>query len=88
MRWIKYKWISLLFVTSLCQDNQIATVINKYKVDHTGANTHAGGLKLGFIKVEYSETDYDEISAKTSNNTKVTADIDTEVLALSVAKSF
>ena len=50
------------------------------------------GLKketgFGFIKVEYSETDYDEISAKTSNNTKVTADIDTEVLALSVAKSF
>jgi hypothetical protein len=42
-----------LFVTSLCQDNQIAIVISKYKVDHTGANTQAGGLKLGFIKVEY-----------------------------------
>ena len=50
------------------------------------------GLKketgFGFIKVEYSETDYDDISATTSNNTKVTADIDTEILALSVAKSF
>ena len=50
------------------------------------------GLKketgFGFVKLEYSETDYDEISATTSNNTKVTADIDTEVLALSVAKSF
>ena len=50
------------------------------------------GLKketgFGFIKLEYSETDYDDISATTSNNTKVTADIDTEVLALSVAKSF
>ena len=50
------------------------------------------GLKketgIGFIKLEYSETDYDEISTTTSNNTKVTADIDTNILALSVAKSF
>ena len=62
-------------------------------VDQTLTGMKLGlGLKketgFGFIKVEYSETDYDEISAKTSNNTKVTADIDTEVLALSVAKSF
>ena len=50
------------------------------------------GLKketgFGFVKLEYSETDYDDISATTSNNTKVTADIDTSILALSVAKSF
>ena len=50
------------------------------------------GLKketgFGFIKLEYSETDYDEISATTTNSTKITADIDTDVLALSVAKSF
>ena len=50
------------------------------------------GLKketgFGFIRLEYSDTDYDEISTTTSNNTKVTADIDTTVLALSVAKSF
>ena len=50
------------------------------------------GLKketgFGFIKLEYSETDYDDVSVTTSNNTKVTADIDTEILALSVAKSF
>ena len=50
------------------------------------------GLKketgFGFVKLEYSETDYDEITATTSNSTKVTADIDTEILALSVAKSF
>ena len=50
------------------------------------------GLKketgFGFIKLEYSQTDYDDISATTSNNTKITADIDTNVLALSVARSF
>ena len=50
------------------------------------------GLKketgFGFIKLEYSETDYDDISATTTNSTKVTADIDTDILALSVAKSF
>ena len=50
------------------------------------------GLKketgFGFIKLEYSETDYDDVSVTTSNSTKVTADIDTEILALSVARSF
>ena len=50
------------------------------------------GLKketgVGFVKLEYSQTDYDDISTTTSNNTKVTADIDTNILALSVAKSF
>ena len=43
---------------------------------------------FGFIKVEYSETDYDDISATTSNNTKITADIDTDILAISVARNF
>ena len=50
------------------------------------------GLKketgFGFIKLEYSETDYDDVSVTTSNSTKVTADIDTEILGLSVARSF
>tara|TARA_B100000941_G_C28279600_1_gene435806 strand:+ start:45 stop:701 length:657 start_codon:yes stop_codon:yes gene_type:complete len=62
-------------------------------VDQSLDGTKLGlGLKketgFGFIKLEYSETNYDEISATTSNNTKVTADIDTDILALSVAKSF
>ena len=50
------------------------------------------GLKketdFGFVKLELSQTDYDDISATTSNNTKVTADIDTNILALSVARNF
>ena len=62
-------------------------------VDQSLDGTKLGiGLKketgFGFIKFEYSETDYDDISTTTSNNTKVTADIDTEILALSVARSF
>ena len=62
-------------------------------VDQSLDGTKLGlGLKketgFGFVRLEYSETDYDEISATTSNNTKVTADIDTEILALSVARSF
>ena len=62
-------------------------------VDQSLDGTKLGlGLKketgFGFVKLEYSETDYDEISATTSNNTKVTADIDTDILALSVARSF
>ena len=31
----------------------IAILISKYKVDHTGANTQLGGLKLGKIISEY-----------------------------------
>tara|TARA_Y100001970_G_scaffold10585_1_gene12478 strand:- start:2760 stop:3380 length:621 start_codon:yes stop_codon:yes gene_type:complete len=56
------------------------------------------GVKLGvgikkdlggqFIKLEYSQTDYDDISATTSNSTKVTADIDTAQLNLSIGKQF
>ena len=62
-------------------------------VDQTLEGMKLGlGLKketgFGFIKLEYSQTDYDDISATTSNNTKITADIDTNVLALSVARSF
>ena len=57
------------------------------------------GVKLGlgvkkvlandvFIKFEYAQTDYDDISVTTENNTKVTADIDNTTLALSIGKSF
>ena len=42
----------------------------------------------GFFKLELNKTDYDDISATTSNNTKVTADIDTTVLGLSLGRSF
>ena len=41
-----------------------------------------------FFKLELNKTDYDDISATTSNNTKVTADIDTTVLGLSLGRSF
>ena len=41
-----------------------------------------------FVRLEYAETDYDEISVTTSNSTKVTADMDNTTLALSVGKSF
>ena len=62
-------------------------------VDQNLDGTKLGlGLKketgFGFVKLEYSETDYDDVSVTTSNSTKVTADIDTNILALSVAKSF
>ena len=42
----------------------------------------------GFFKLELNRTDYDDISATTSNNTKVTADIDATVLGLSVGRAF
>ena len=41
-----------------------------------------------FFKIEYAQTDYDDISVTTGNNTKVTADIDNTTLGLSIGKSF
>ena len=41
-----------------------------------------------FVKLEYAETDYDDISVTTSNNTKITADIDNATTSLSVGRSF
>ena len=40
------------------------------------------------VQIELSETDYDPISATTSNSTRVTADIDTQAITLSLGKSF
>ena len=51
-----------------------------------GVKRDIGGS--GILKLELSRTDYDDISVTTSNNTKVTADIDTTVLGLSVGRSF
>ena len=37
----------------LCQYNQIANVIIRYKVVQTGAKTQSGGLKFDFTSCEY-----------------------------------
>ncbi len=66
---------------------------------HKKEDLSLNGVKLGFgikksfgddmfLKLEYAETDYDDISVTTSNSTKVTADIDNTTLALSLGKSF
>ena len=62
-------------------------------VDDTLDGTKVGfGIKKGmgsnFLKLEYSETDYDPISVTTSNNTKVTGDIDNTAFTLSLGRSF
>ena len=41
-----------------------------------------------FMKLEYAQTDYDDISVTTSNNTKVSADIDNSGLNFSIGKQF
>ena len=75
-------------------DSKIQSVSSNDKDVSTSLDGTKLGLGLkketgfGFVKLELSRTDYDDISATTSNNTKVTADIDTDVLALSVARSF
>ena len=41
-----------------------------------------------FVKLDYSDTDYDKVSYKTTNSTTVTGDIDNTMIALSIGKSF
>ena len=43
---------------------------------------------FGFVKLEYASTEYDTLSTTTSNNTKVTADMDVDFVSLSIGKSF
>lgn len=47
--------------------------------------TNDGG---GFVKLEYTETDYDQVSWTTSNSTKGMADLDDSVLSLSLGRQF
>lgn len=73
-------------------DVQSVSSTNK-KVDLSMDGTKLGiGLKkptaFGFVKLEYASTDYDPISTTTSNNTKVTADMDVDFVTLSIGKSF
>ena len=41
-----------------------------------------------FLKLDYSDTDYDKVSYTTTNNTLVTGDIDNQAIALSIGKTF
>ena len=50
---IKYIYIIFSTLFGLIQINHIATDIAIYKVIHTGAKTHSGGLNEGFTIVEY-----------------------------------
>ena len=75
-------------------DSDVQSISSTNKTVETSLDGLKLGLGLkretgfGFVKLEYSQTDYDDISVTTSNNTKVTGDIDTDILALSVARSF
>ena len=42
----------------------------------------------GYLKLEYSETEYDQVSWTTSNSTKGMADLDDSVVSLSLGKEF
>ncbi len=46
------------------------------------------GSNGGFVKVEYSQTEYDQVSWTTSNSTKGMADIDDQVFSISLGKQF
>lgn len=79
-----------------------ATINGKsVSLTHTDINKDEDleGVKIGigvkhvydtgvFVKVDYSETEYDTVSFTTSNDTRATADLDNSAIALSVGKQF
>ena len=72
-------------ITSISSTNKtVSETVNGTKLG-VGLKKDLGGL---FVKLDYAETDYDVISATTSNNTKVSGDIDNKALSFSVGRSF
>ena len=84
---------TLAYVTADAEaDVQSVSSTNK-TVDLSMDGTKYGfGLRkstgFGFVKLEYASTEYDTLSTTTSNNTKVTADMDVDFVSLSIGKSF
>ena len=74
-----------------------AKSVNGTSADFTNVQTVTGtlegaGIKQAFgnwfVKLDYTETDYDRISYNTSNNTHVTLDLDTEATTFSLGRTF
>ena len=84
---------TLAYVTADVEtDVQSVSSTNKVVTDTLDGTKLGIGIKRGmgsnFIKLEYSQTDYDPISVTTSNNTKVTGDMDNDAFTLSVGRAF
>ena len=73
-------------VTSISSTNKTEDLsLNGFKLGAGLKKVFGNSL---FIKASYNVTDYDDISVTTSNNTKVTADIDNTAFELSIGKQF
>ena len=53
-----------------------------------GFGIKRSGSDGGFVKLEYTQTDYDQVSWLTSNSTKGMADLDDSVISIAVGKQF
>jgi len=53
-----------------------------------GAQINPVSGPIGFIRLEYTQTDFDKISHTNSNSKKLTADAEMELITLSIGKSF
>ena len=66
---------------------------NKTTTQSMNGETVGLGIKKfndngGFLRLEYAATDYDKVSVTTGGSTKVTGDVDSTRLTLSIGKSF
>ena len=53
-----------------------------------GAQINPASGPIGFIRLEYTQTDFDKISHTNSNSKVLTADAEMELISLSIGKSF
>ena len=53
-----------------------------------GAQINPASGPIGFIRLEYTQTDFDKISHTNSNSKKLTADAELDLITLSIGKSF
>ena len=53
-----------------------------------GAQINPVSGPIGFIRLEYTQTDFDKISHTNSNSKKLTADAELQLITLSIGKSF
>ena len=53
-----------------------------------GAQINPASGPIGFIRLEYTQTDFDKISHTNSNSKKLTADAELQLITLSIGKSF
>ena len=87
-----YLSLGMSFADVEGKNNSISSTNLTQTRDLDGTQIGIGLKRTGdngaFLKLEYSQTDYDQVSWVTGNSTKAMADLDNTILSLAVGKQF